>query len=56
MSDQKESASAHFVVCGPFCDHVVFCDECIDAYGTCEDHKDDPNGSVIWKCERKDEE
>jgi hypothetical protein len=43
------TAAEHFQKCGPFCEHVVFCPECVNVFGVCAFHAGDPSDSIRWK-------
>lgn len=55
MAEENKTPSEHFAACGPFCKHVVFCYACIETCGLCPKHRDDPNGSVSWAEDSKED-
>ena len=53
--DKTGSPSQHFAACGPFCKHVTFCYACSATFSVCPKHRENPNDSVQWADEQKDE-
>jgi hypothetical protein len=47
--DAAESPLEHLRRCGPFCEHVVFCDECANVFALCRTHRHDPDAGVRWR-------
>ena len=49
MEIHAETPVEHFDRCGPFCDHVRFCEKCSNGHGLCSEHRGNPEASVYWK-------
>lgn len=45
----KETAAEHFRMCGLMCPHIDFCADCLEVYGTCPKHRDDPDSGLRFK-------
>ena len=54
-SPATETPSEHFAKCGPFCEHVDFCEACEDKRGLCDEHLTKPNESISWAKETADD-
>jgi hypothetical protein len=43
-----ETPAEHFRRCGPFCSRVRPCPECVNIFGVCEKHREEPDGTWLW--------
>ena len=39
----------HHRECGPFCEHIEFCADCVNVFGICKRHIGHADESVTWR-------